>query len=98
MADCASDTATSIIEESSECSDYDSLDDEESYEVERIVDHEVSYRAGKEEYLYKVRWAGYGRDDDEWISLESFNGLKMVEEYHRLHPKHELTQPESHVL
>jgi hypothetical protein len=38
----------------------------------------------KEEYKYKVRWAGYGPEDDQWICPESFNGLKMVEEYHQL--------------
>ena len=98
MADWASDTGTSVTEEPSDCSDSDSSDDEESYEVERIVDHEVTYLAGKYEYLYKVRWAGYGPDDDEWMSSESFNGLRMIEEYHQLQPKRTLTEPESLVL
>src|SRR5258707_14623160 len=98
MADWPSDTPTSVTEEPSDCSDSDSLDYEESYEVERIVDHEVSYRAGKEEHLYKVRWAGYGPEDDEWISPESFNGLKMIKEYHQLHPERTLTEPESFIL
>ena len=98
IVDWASDIATSVTEELPNCSDSDSPDDEELYEVERIVDHKVSYRARKEEHLYKVRWAGYGPDDDEWISPELFNSLKMIEKYHWLHPRHTLTEPESHVL
>lgn len=98
ISDRASDTATSVIEERTDCSDSDSPDDEESYEVEQIVDHKVSYRTGKKEYLYKVRWAGYGPDDDKWLSPESFDGLEMIEEYHQLHPERTLIEPESLIL
>ena len=98
MADWASDTDTSITEEPSDCSDSDSPDDEESYEVERILGHKVSYPAGVEEYLYYVRWAGYGPDDDGGISPGSFDGLTMIEKYHQLHPRHTVTEPESYVL
>ena len=55
IVDWASDTDISIIEELSDYSDSDSLDNEESYEVERILGHKVSYPAGVEEYLYYVR-------------------------------------------
>jgi hypothetical protein len=93
MADWASDTVASVTEEPSDCSGSDSSDDEESYEVEQIVDHEVFYDAGKEEHLYKVRRVGYGPDDDEWIYPESFSSLKMIEEYHQLHAGCTLTKP-----
>jgi hypothetical protein len=82
MADWASDTNIFITEELSDYSDSDSLNDEESYKVERILGHKVSYPAGVEEYLYYVRWAGYGLDDDGWISLGSFDGLTIIEKYH----------------
>jgi hypothetical protein len=82
------DIVTSVTEEEFreqlDCSDSGSLDDEESYEVEQIVDHEVFCLDGNEEYKYKVRWAGYGPEDDEWICPELFDGLKMIEEYHQL--------------
>jgi len=55
IVDWASDTDISIIEELSDYSDSDSLDNEESYEVERILGHKVSYPAGVKEYLYYVR-------------------------------------------
>jgi hypothetical protein len=59
----------------------DSMDDED-YEVEKILGH----RGGKED-LYLVRWAGYGPDDDQWISADAFISPKLIEEYHRIHPK-----------
>ena len=55
MADWALNTDISITEELSDYSDSDSLDDEESYKVERILGHKVSYPAGVKEYLYYVR-------------------------------------------
>jgi hypothetical protein len=63
----------------------DSQGEEGAWEVEQILDHHVSYKGKKKKYQYKVRWAGYGPQDDQWIPLDYFNGLKMVEEYHHLH-------------
>jgi hypothetical protein len=55
MIDLALDTDTSITKEPSNYSNSNSLDDKELYKVERIVGYKVSYGAGVEEHLYKVR-------------------------------------------
>jgi hypothetical protein len=54
-----------VTKELISCFDSDSLNNNELYKVKRILDHKVSYRAKKKEYLYKVRWASYRPDNNK---------------------------------
>eukprot|EP00803_Ostreobium_quekettii_P002247 evm.model.scf_667.1 EVM.evm.TU.scf_667.1 scf_667:5473-12959(+) len=42
-------------------------DDDEFYEVERIVDMKTSPTKSGKRLSFKVRWKGYGSDEDTWV-------------------------------
>ena len=52
---------------------------EEMYEVERIVGHR---RAGRKGILYRVRWKGYGPEEDTYKTEENLRGaFSRLREY-----------------
>ena len=50
----------------------------ESYEIERIIDHK---KDGKDKYSYLVRWKGYDSSNDSWVKQEDFNSTKIIKDY-----------------
>ena len=55
----------------------------ESYEVERIVDRKIVSKGGKKVTMYKVRWLGYGPDDDQWLANDRLNCPELVAKFDR---------------
>jgi hypothetical protein len=53
-------------------------DEEQSFEVERILAHRDSPRGGIQ---YKVKWMGYSNRYNSWITRDKFNDESIVEEY-----------------
>merc|ERR1712168_1683747 len=64
---------------SSGSGDDDESDDHEGeYDVEKIV----GMRKSKSKTLYKVRWYGYGSDDDTWETIDNLASCTdMVKEF-----------------
>lgn len=61
-------------------------DDNEFYEVEKIIDVRLNKQYHSEEY--KVRFKGYGSEDDMWIPSSSFREpVQREEEYRNIKPK-----------
>jgi transposase InsO family protein len=58
------------------------VDGEIEYEVERVVDSRV-YRRRLE---YRVRWTGYGEEEDTWEPASELDMPAALEDFHRLHP------------
>ena len=54
-----------------------------SYEVERIVDRKIVSKGGKKVTMYKVRWLGWGPDDDQWLTSDRLNCPELVAEFDR---------------
>jgi len=54
--------------------DYDSEEDNEEFEVEKIIDEKLYY--GKTRYL--VRWKGYNKDHNTWQDVDSLKSCKEV--------------------
>ena len=55
--------------------------DSDSYEVERIVDRKIVSKGGKKVTMYKVRWLGYGPDEDQWLASDRLNCPDLVAEF-----------------
>lgn len=53
------------------------------YEVEAIVDHEII--EGRSKY-YKIRWKGFGPEDDTWESEFRIHCPKLIAKYREEHP------------
>lgn len=54
-------------------------------EVEKIVDYEKA-GTNMRNWTYRVRWKGFGEEEDAWLSQESLkNAKKIVEDYHEEH-------------
>jgi hypothetical protein len=58
-----------------------SVEKEQSFEVEKIVDSRVDPASG--ERYYRVRWTGYDESDDTWEPISNFDKLQLVTKYHR---------------
>ena len=54
-----------------------------SYEVERIVDRKIVSKGGKKVTMYKVRWVGYGPEDDQWLASDRLNCPELVAKFDR---------------
>ena len=55
-------------------------EDKKEYEVEKILAHTGSRRAGSKKY--QVRWKGYGQEDDSWVPMEDLMHCSdLVQEY-----------------
>ena len=67
--------------------DHMELDNEEDqlfYEVEGILDSRHFGRTVK----YRVRWKGYGENDDTWKSIDTLQGqMGMIREFHQRKPR-----------
>eukprot|EP00762_Andalucia_godoyi_P006148 ANDGO_01702.mRNA.1 hypothetical protein ABB37_10147 len=61
--------------------------DNDTYEVEKIVDHRVPASKKKRDYTFQVRWKGYGQEDDSWLPFEEVKDLEALDVYLRGHPK-----------
>ena len=57
--------------------------DSDSYEVERIVDRKIVSKGGKKVAMYKVRWLGWGPDDDQWLTSDRLNCPDLVAEFEK---------------
>ena len=52
------------------------VEDEETYEVEGIVDHMP--KVGGKTHKYKIRWKGYDQQYDSWVSVESVGNCQRA--------------------
>jgi len=76
-------TEASVSELESERDEEDSGSDEEVYTVEKIVAERESAKRGKE---YRVKWSGYGSDEDTWEPEEHLkDNVKLAEWKRRPH-------------
>ena len=59
----------------------DLIDDAEEYEVDFIVRHKWN---NKGQWLFLIRWKGYGPDDDSWETARNLkNAKETLDEYKR---------------
>ena len=59
-----------------------SIDDPTIYEVEEILDS----RRRRRRLQYKVRWTGYGPEDDQWVPASEVNSGELTEAFHAKYP------------
>lgn len=63
----------------------DLIDDHLEYEVETILDSQLSPRGGLQ---YLVKWKGYGREDNSWEPARNLTNTKeAISLFHRTHPQ-----------
>ena len=60
--------------------------DRQEFEVESIVDHKGSHR-NKRTLQFRIRWLGYGPDDDTWLPYKDAKDLKALDDYLQFHPE-----------
>jgi len=65
----------------------DAVDDNNLYEVERLLDKRVTRRGRGFSTQYLVRWRGYGPEFDQWYRVQDLEGCnELIEEYEaRIH-------------
>jgi hypothetical protein len=54
------------------------LDDAESYEVAKVLDHRLVQPRG---YEYLVKWKGYSDEDNSWVAATDFGTMKPIVQY-----------------
>jgi len=54
--------------------------DDQSFVIEKIIQHTGNPRK-KLSMDFKVRWAGYGPDDDLWLPWSEIRGTEALREY-----------------
>lgn len=55
------------------------LNENNSYEVEKILDH----RKYKKRTKYLVKWKDYDESENSWIWESGFNDNNIIKEYHK---------------
>eukprot|EP00762_Andalucia_godoyi_P007283 ANDGO_01534.mRNA.1 hypothetical protein ABB37_10147 len=64
--------------------------DTDEWLVEKIVDHLAPAAKGrkksKKDYLFKVRWAGFGPEEDSWLTFVDVRDLQALDVYLKDHP------------
>lgn len=65
---------------------------EDTYDVEKIVGHRIY----KKKTQYKIRWLGFGSEEDTWEDEENLNCPDLLEKYQieQLENKHENSSKE----
>ena len=58
------------------------IDNEEEYEVEKILDSRVK----RNQIEYLIDWKGYGIDERCWVNSKEINAKELIEEFHRENP------------
>ncbi|KAL7007072.1 Chromodomain Y-like protein 2 [Cystobasidiomycetes sp. EMM_F5] len=62
---------------------------EGEFYVEAIVDRRGARDSSK--LRYRIRWKGYGSDEDTWEAKRDINAKSLVDDYDRLHPFPQVT-------
>jgi hypothetical protein len=57
--------------------------DNDEYRVQEIVDH-VGKK--KKDLQFRVRWCGYGPEDDSWLPYSEVRDLQAMDVYLKSHP------------
>jgi Chromo (CHRromatin Organisation MOdifier) domain len=55
---------------------------EKRYEIDEVIDSRMRGRT----LLYLVRWKGYGREENSWISERDLDAPQLIADFHRSHP------------
>ena len=55
-----------------------------SFEVQSIVDRKIVSKGGKKVTMYKVRWLGWGPEDDQWLARDRLNCPQLVAKFNRV--------------
>jgi len=58
--------------------------DHDEYLVSHIVDHTGN---SKRTYQFRVRWAGYGPEEDTWLPYKVVKNLEELDRYKQLYPE-----------
>jgi hypothetical protein len=59
------------------------IDEEEEYQVERIMGHRKMERGNKLQYL--VKWMGYLDSDNTWEPVAQIHAPDLIKHYQRQH-------------
>ena len=62
----------------------DLINNEEEYEVEKILDSRV--RGRKRQIQYLVKWVGYPDSDNQWLNVDQLTADEAIREFKRRHP------------
>ena len=62
----------------------DLINEEEEYEVERVVNHRYHGRSRQLQYL--IKWKRYPESDNTWESNDQVHAPDLLKDYHRLNP------------